>query len=119
LLNSLPPAILLDISIFFTALAWAIGFYIVDKRPYIFASLAIGCFVCLFGYSVFSLNAPVWAVVPSLLPLDIFLSWYVLKKPRKIAIAYVSTWVFYTVFHVALSGLLRFDLLIPGWKLHA
>ena len=45
-LNSLPTPILLDIAILFTALAWALGFYLVDKRVYFFASLAIGCFVC-------------------------------------------------------------------------
>jgi hypothetical protein len=63
MLNSLPAPILLDIAIFFTALSWGLGFYIVDRKPHIFASLAIGCFVCLLGYSVASLGAPIWAVI--------------------------------------------------------
>lgn len=49
MLNSLPPPILLDIAIFFTAPAWALGFFLVDGKVYIFAPLAIGCFVCLLG----------------------------------------------------------------------
>jgi hypothetical protein len=58
MLNALPAPILLDIAIIFTALSWGLGLYLVDKRVYIFASLAVGCFVCLFGYSVESLGAP-------------------------------------------------------------
>jgi hypothetical protein len=58
MLGALPPPILLDIAILFTALAWGIGIYLVDKKIYIFAPLAVGCFVCLFGYSVESLGAP-------------------------------------------------------------
>jgi hypothetical protein len=65
-LNALPAPILLDIAIFFTALAWGLGFYLVDRRVYIFAPLAIGCLVCLLGYSVASLGAPVWLVVAAL-----------------------------------------------------
>jgi hypothetical protein len=53
------------------------------------SSLAIGCFVCLFGYSVESVGAPPWAVVAAPVPLDILLLWYVLRKPRKMAVAYV------------------------------
>jgi len=49
MLGSLPTPILLDIAILFTALAWGIGIYLVDKKIYIFAPLAVGCFVCLFG----------------------------------------------------------------------
>ena len=63
MLNALPAPILLDIAIIFTALSWGLGLYLFDKRVYIFASLAAGCFVCLFGYSVESLGAPPWAVV--------------------------------------------------------
>src|ERR1017187_3863532 len=47
MLNALPSPVPLDIAILFTALAWCFGFYLVDKRVYLFASLAIGCFVCL------------------------------------------------------------------------
>ena len=61
MLNTLPAPILLDIAIIFTALSWGLGLYLVDKRVYIFASLAIGCFVCLFGYSVESVGAPLLA----------------------------------------------------------
>lgn len=49
MLNALPAPILLDIAIIFTALSWGLGLYLVDKRVYFFASLAIGCFVCLLG----------------------------------------------------------------------
>jgi hypothetical protein len=118
MLDTLPAPILLDIAILFTALSWGLGFYIADKRLYVFASLAIGCFVCLVGYSVVSLNAPGWAVLPSLIPLDLLLLWYVLRKPRKMAVAYLSTWAIYTAFHIALSAGLRYDSLIPAWKLH-
>jgi hypothetical protein len=50
MLNSFP--ILLAVAIFFTALSWGLGMYLVDKKMHVFASLAIGCFVCLFGHSV-------------------------------------------------------------------
>ncbi len=71
MLNTLPTPILLDIAILFTALSWGLGLYLVEKKAYIFASLAVGCFVCLFGYSVESLGAPEWAVVAAPVPLDI------------------------------------------------
>src|SRR5450432_1133754 len=119
MVHSLPAPILLDIAILFTALAWGLGFYLVDKRVYIFAPLAIGCFVCLLGYSVASLGAPVWLVVAAPIPVDFLLLWYVLRKPRKMFLAYPVIWAIYIGFHLLLSGLLRYDSLIPGWKLHA
>jgi hypothetical protein len=119
MLNSLPAPILLDIAILFTALAWGLGLYLVDKRVRLFTSLAIGCFVCLFGYSVASLGAPVWAVVAAPVPLDVLLLWYVLRKPRRIALAYVLIWAIYLVFHMLLSSLLRYDSLVPAWRLHS
>jgi len=118
MLAALPTPILLDIAIFFTASCWGLGFFIADRQVYLFASSAIGCFVCLFGYSVESLGAPPWAVVAAPVPLDILLLWYVLRKPRKMAIAYVSTWAIYIVLHILLSSSLRYDSLIPVWKLH-
>jgi hypothetical protein len=84
--NSLPAPILLDIAIFFTALSWGLGFYIVDRKPRIFSSLAIGCFVCLLGYSVASVGAPIWAVIAAPVPVDLLLLWYVLRQPRKMII---------------------------------
>jgi hypothetical protein len=81
--NTLPPVILLDIAIFFTALSWGLGAYLVDKKAHVFASLTIGCFVCLVGYSVESLGVPPWAVVAAPIPLDFLLLWYVLRKLRK------------------------------------
>jgi hypothetical protein len=119
MLGTLPTPILLDIAILFTALSWGLGFFIADRKVYLFASLAIGCFVCLFGYSVESVGAPPWAVVAAPVPLDILLLWYVLRKPRKMAIAYVSTWAIYIVLHILLSLLLRYDSLIPAWRLHS
>jgi len=119
MLNALPAPILLDIAIIFTALSWGLGLYLVDKRVYIFASLAVGCFVCLFGYSVESLGAPPWAVVAAPVPLDLLLLWYVLRKPRKMAVAYVLIWAIYIVIHILLSALLRYDSLIPAWRLHS
>ena len=118
MLGTLPTPILLDIAIFFTASSWGLGFYIADRNVYLFESLAIGCFVCLFGYSAESVGAPPWAVVAAPVPLDILLLWYVLRKPRKMAIAYVSIWAIYIVLHVLLSSLLRYDSLIPAWRLH-
>jgi hypothetical protein len=119
MLNALPSPVLLDIAILFTALAWCFGFYLVDKRVYLFASLAIGCFVCLVGYSVASLGAPVWAVVAAPIPVDFPLLWYVLKNVRKMLIAYPAIWTIYIVFHLFLRSVLRYDSLIPGWKLHS
>ncbi|MGC2765939.1 MAG: hypothetical protein WB607_10590 [Candidatus Acidiferrum sp.] len=118
MLGTLPTPILLDIAIFLTALSWGLGFFIADRKVYLFASLAIGCFVCLFGYSVESVGAPPWAVVAAPVPLDILLLWYVLRKPRKMAVAYVSTWTIYIALHILLSSLLRYDSLIPAWRLH-
>jgi len=43
MLGALPTPILLDIAILFTALCWGLGFYIADRKVYLFASLAIGC----------------------------------------------------------------------------
>ncbi len=119
MLGILPTPILLDIAILLTALCWGLGFFIADRKVHLFASLAIGCFVCLFGYSVESVGAPPWAVVAAPVPLDILLLWYVLRKPRKMAIAYVSTWAIYIVLHILLSSLLRYDSLIPAWRLHS
>ncbi len=96
-----------------------LGFYIVDKRVYVFTSLAIGCFVCLLGYSVASLGAPIWAVVAAPIPIDVLLLWYVLRKPRRMAVAYVLIWGIYIVIHMLLSALLRYDSLIPAWRLHS
>jgi hypothetical protein len=118
MLGTLPAPILLDIAILLTALSWALGFFIADRNVYVFASLAIGCFVCLLGYSIESLGAPAWAVVAGPVPLDILLLWYVLRKPRKMAIAYVSTWAIYILLHILVSSLLRYDSLIPAWRLH-
>ena len=118
MLDALPTPVLLDIAILLTALCWALGFFIADRKVYLFASLAIGCFVCLFGYSVESVGAPPWAVVAAPVPLDILLLWYVLRKPRRMAIAYVSTWAIYIALHILLSSSLRYDSLIPAWKLH-
>ena len=81
MLNALPAPILLDIAIFFTALSWGLGIYLVDKRVYIFISLAVGCFVCLFGYSVESLGAPPWAVVAA--PVGSAATLVCLKKAAK------------------------------------
>jgi len=119
MLNTLPAPILLDIAIIFTALSWGLGLYLVDKRVYIFASLAVGCFVCLFGYSVESLGAPPWAVVAAPVPLDLLLLWYVLRKPRKMAMAYVLIWAICIVIHKLLSSLLHYDSLVPAWRLHS
>ena len=118
MLGTLPAPILLDIAILLTAFCWGLGFFIADRKVYLFPSLAIGCFVCLFGYSVESVGAPPWAVVAAPMPLDILLLWYVLRKPRKMAISYVSTWAIYIVLHILVSSLLRYDSLIPAWKLH-
>jgi hypothetical protein len=66
MLGTLPTPILLDIAILFTALSLGLGFFIAERKVYLFASLAIGCFVCLFGYSVESPGAPRWAVVATM-----------------------------------------------------
>jgi hypothetical protein len=119
MLGSLPTPILLDLAILCTALCWAFGFYIAEKRVYIFAPLAIGCFVCLLGYSIESLGAPAWMVVAGPIPLDLLLLWYVLRSPRRMLLAYFATWALYVPLDVALSATLRYDSLIPAWRLHS
>jgi hypothetical protein len=119
MLTSLSPVILLDIAIFFTALSWGLGIYLVNRKVFVFASLAIGCFVCLFGYSVESLGAPPWAVVAAPIPLDILLLWYVLRKWRVMPATYVAIWAIYIGFHILLSKFAHYDSLIPAWKLHS
>ncbi len=114
-----PPVILLDIAIFFTALAWSIGLSIVSKKLYIFAAFAIGCFVCLLGYTVEGLGAPGWAVIAAPVFLDIIMLWYFLRVPRKMVIAYLLIWSTYTIFHILLSAIFHYDSLIPVWKLHS
>ena len=90
MLSNLPAVIEFDVSILATALAWAVGFYVVSRTWYVFASLAIGCFVCLIGWSVGSLNAPAWLIVAEPIPFDSLLQWYVLRNWRKIAVGYPS-----------------------------
>ena len=119
MLNTLPAPILFDVAILATALAWGLGFYLVDRKVYLFESLAIGCFVCLLGYSIASLGAPGWAIMAGPVPLDLFLLWHVLKKPRKMLIAYPAIWAIYIVIHILLSSLVHYDSLIPPWKLHS
>ena len=75
--------------------------------------------MCLLGYSVESLGAPAWAVVAAPIPVDLLLLWYVLRKPRKMAIAYPAIRAIYIVLHIALSAGLHYDSLIPAWKLHS
>jgi hypothetical protein len=118
MLNALPAPILLDIAIIFTAFAWGLGFYLVERKAYIFDSLAIGCFVCLLGYSVASVGAPVWAVVAAPIPLDVLLLWYVLRNVRKMLVTYPIIWAIYIALHLFLSSVIRYDSLIPSWKLH-
>jgi len=118
MLNNLPSPIPLDIAILSTALACSVGFYVAERKFFIFASLAIGCFVCLLGYSVASLGAPGWAIIAAPFPLDIFLLWYVLKNPRKMAVAYLVGGTTYVLLHVLLSMFLHYDSLIPIWKIH-
>ena len=118
-MNSMPARILLDIAIFFTALSWGLGMYLVDRKAHVFASLAIGCFVCLLGYSVQSVGAPIWTVVAAPIPLDFLLLWYVLRTLRKMLLAYVLIWTIYVGFHVLLSSMLHYDSLIPAWRLHS
>jgi hypothetical protein len=117
-MNSWPAPILLDVAIFFTALSWGLGMYLVDKKAHVFASLAIGSFVCLLGYGVQSVGAPIWLVVAAPIPLDFLLLWYVLRSPRKMLLAYPTIWAIYIVFHVLLSTFLHYDSLIPAWRLH-
>jgi hypothetical protein len=117
--NTLPAPILLDIAILFTALSWGVGFYVADRKAHVFASLAIGCFVCLLGYSVASLGSPVWVVVAVPVPLDLLLLWYVLRTPRKMVIAYPTIWLIYIVIHIVVSAFFRYDSLIPAWRLHS
>jgi hypothetical protein len=119
MLNSLPAAVLLDIAILATALSWSIGFYAADRRFHLFASLAIGCFVVLCGFTVGSLGSPAWVVFLAPLPLDFLLLWYVMRVPRKMAISYVTAWVVYVALHVVLSVSVHYDSLIPPWRLHA
>jgi hypothetical protein len=40
MLGTLPAPILLDIAILFTALSWGLGFFIADRKVYLFESLA-------------------------------------------------------------------------------
>jgi hypothetical protein len=74
---------------------------------------------CLFRYRVESLGAQAWVVVVPQVPLDMFVLWHVLRKPQKMAFAYVSICAIYVVFHIGLGMCLHYDSLIPAWRLHA
>lgn len=119
MLAALPGSINIDISIFFTALAWGIGLYVADRKIYVFASLAIGCFVVLLGYSIADVGAPGWAIMAGPMTLDFYLLWYILRTLRKIAVAYFVIWPIYIGMHAILSALLHYDSLIPVWHLHS
>jgi hypothetical protein len=43
----------------------------------------------------------------------------VLRRPRKMLLAYGAIWAIYIVFHVLLSKFASYDSLIPAWKLRA
>lgn len=118
MLHPLPAPILLDIAIPATVLAWCLGFFTAHRKLHVFASLAIGCFVVLIGYTASSLHAPGWLVMAAPTSCDLVLLWYVVRTPKKMAIAYVSTWVIYLALHVLLSAGLHYDDLIPVWRLH-
>lgn len=118
-LSSLPSPVLLDIAVLFTSLAWGLGFYVVERRAYVVASLATGCFVCLIGYSAASLGAPAWAIIAAPVPVDIAMLWYVLRLPRKMFLSYAAIWAIYIAMHISLSALLHYDSLIPSWRLHS
>jgi hypothetical protein len=75
--------------------------------------------VVLVGYSLQELAAPAWLVVGALIPLDLLLLWYVVRSARKMLIAYPSIWALYMGFHVLRSTLLRYDFLIPAWRLRS
>ncbi len=118
MLTQLPAVVLLDIAIHFTSLAWGLGFYLVDRKAHVVASLATWCFVCLIGYTAGSLQAPPWLVIAAPLPVDFAMLWYVMRTLRKMLIAYPFIWVIYVVFHCLLSAFLHYDSLIPPWRLH-
>jgi hypothetical protein len=117
--SAYPAAIQLDLAILFTALAWSLGFFVATRKFHLFSSLAIGCFVVLIGYTLGDLHAPAWLVIAGCIPFDLFLLWYVMRTWRNMLIAYPSIWVIYILFHLALSRFLRYDFLIPSWKLHS
>jgi len=119
MLGGLHAPVLLGIAILLTALCWGFGFYVADKRVYIVAPLAIGCLVCPLGYALESLGAPAWGVVAGPIPVDVLLLWYVLRKPQKMLVAFVATCTVYLLMHIPLSAFLRYDSLIPAWKLHS
>jgi hypothetical protein len=118
MLNNLPPAILLDISILAATLAWGMGFYIADRRIHLISAFAIGGLVVLAGYSLGSTGAPAWLVIAGPTALDFLPLWYVMRTLRKMTIAYVSTWLIYIGLHILLSAALHYDNLIPPWHLH-
>ena len=60
--SAYPAAIQLDLAILFTALAWALGFFVATRKFHLFSSLAIGCFVVLIGYTLGALHAPAHGV---------------------------------------------------------
>ena len=119
MLSHLPAIILFEIAILFTSLAWGLGFYLVDRKVHLVLSLATGCFVCLIGYSAVALNAPVWGVIAAPLPVDFAMLWYVMRTPRKMALAYPAIWAIYIVMHIGLSSTVHYDSLIPAWHLHS
>ena len=104
MLNTLPGPIQLDLAILGTALARGLGFLIAYRRVHLFSALAIGCFVVLIGYSVASLGAKPWLVIAAPTAIVFVLLWYVMRTPRKMAVAYGSTWTIYVGLHALLSA---------------
>ncbi len=118
MLSRLPAIIQLEVAILFTSLAWGLGFYLVSRRVYLVNSLATGCFVCLIGYTAVGLGAPVWGVIAAPLPVDFAMLWYVMRTPRRMAMAYPAIWAIYVLLHIGLSATIRYDDLLPAWHLH-
>lgn len=107
------------IAILFTALSYFLSDRTLYKRLHFWQPLMIGLVVVIAGALADLLHAPMWLIIIIPFVLGVGLLWSFLRMRKVLIYTYVLTWVYYSVFHIILSSVFKFDSLIPAWKLHS
>lgn len=106
-------------AIIFTSLSY----YFADRTIYRYLvwwqPLLIGTSVVAAGALVEKLNAPMWLIIVIPFPIGmILLMWFFNWSIQRWFFTYSLTLVYYVILHIVLSWGVKFDSLIPAWKLH-
>src|SRR5665213_1713480 len=109
--------ILFGTAVVFTAISYFLAVLIVAKKRAYWQSTLIGLAVVLLGYVLHTIKAPFWLVMSGPMPIGFAGAWLIMRDGRRAVLAYVLTWAIYIAFHLILSGLFNYDLLVPGWHI--